>query len=167
MKNTLRISTILLFGITLLLIDGCKKEGPQGPAGNANVVSHTFSASSWLWSSPNYYVDFTVPELTSSNINEAAVMVYFSTVAGNWIAVPYTQYNSPYDYFMNFLTAVNTVEVRWFYDSSLSSGNDPNVYYGTTVQFKIVIIPPGIRKANPDLDLTNYQAVKLQFGLLD
>ena len=167
MKKTLRINGIVFLAITTLMISSCKKEGPQGPAGNANVTSTLFSASSWAWSSPNYYCDFTVPELTSSNINSAAVLVYFSTVSGIWIAVPYTQYTNAYDYHMAFNTRAGMVEVTWVYDSSLSSGSDPNAYYGVTVQYKVVVIPPSARLANPNIDYTNYNEVKTAFNLKD
>jgi hypothetical protein len=67
---------------------------------------------------------------------------------------------------MGFNTTVGQVEVTWFYDSSLSSGSDPNAYYGTTVRCKVVI-PPTMKLANPDLDLKDYEAVKKRFKLKD
>lgn len=168
MKKTLRITSLLFITTTLLFFAGCKKSstGPAGKDGSANVTATTYSAGSWAWSSPNYYVNLSVPELTSANINSAAVMVYFKT-ANNWIAVPYTQYNSPADYYMNFNTSVGNVQVTWFYDSSLSSGSDPNAYYSTTVQYKVVVIPPTVAKANPGLNLKDYAAVKTRFNLPD
>lgn len=167
MKNKLQITGILLLLISSLLVNGCKKEGPPGPAGNANVTSRTFYVSSWSWDSPNYYADFNVPELTADNINSAAVLVYFRTTSGTWYAVPYTQYTSSSDYHMGFITVAGTVEVTWFYDNPLSSGSDPNAFYGTTVYYKVVVIPPAERKANPNLDLNNYEAVKAAFHLKD
>jgi hypothetical protein len=116
-----------------------------------------------LYSSSNYYVNLDVLELISFNINSVAVIVYFSTTGTKWIAVPFTQYNSPSNYFMGFNTSLGKVQVTWVYDSSLSQGNDPNTYYSTNVQFKVVVIPPAVRKANPDLDLKNYDAVKIRF----
>jgi hypothetical protein len=143
---------------------GCKKETPGTT--NVNVIAHTYSVSSWQFASPNYYTDLGVAELTSSNINTAAVMVYFSKNPGTWIAVPYTQYETLHDYHMNFLTSAGTVEVRWFYDGT-SAGSDPNAYYSATIQCKVVVIPQSVRLANPDLDVTNYNAVKTRFDLKD
>lgn len=168
--RTLKIYLTILFGITILVLNGCKKKetpGPAGKDGNANVTSTIFSAASWSWNSPHYYVNLSVPELTSSNINSAAIMVYFSTTGSGWIAVPYTQYDSPYDYFMGFNTSVGNVQVTWFYDSSASSGSNPNTYYATTVKYKVVIIPPALVKANPNLNLDDYSAVKKRFNLKD
>jgi hypothetical protein len=68
---------------------------------------------------------------------------------------------------MGFNTRTGSVQVTWVYDSQFSAGDDPNEYYGTTVRYKIVVIPESQRKANPDLDLTNYEAVKATFHLKD
>ena len=168
--KTQKIKAILLFGIAILMFNGCKKEetpGPAGKDGSSNVSSTVFSASSWAFASPNYYVNLSVPELTSSNLNTAGVMVYFTKTGTNWIAVPYTQYGSPYDYFMGFNTSAGQVQVTWFYDFSGSSGSDPNAYYSTTVKYKVVVIPPAAMKANPGLNLKDYSAVKTKFNLPD
>jgi hypothetical protein len=160
----LQISLLLVLYVLLTGIYGCKKDPI---AGNANVVAYTGQATSWSFDSPNYYTTFSIPDITSANINSIGVMVYFSTVQDNWVAVPYTQYHSPYDYHMGFITGIGKVKITWFYDSSLSDGIDPNAYYGTTVKYKIVLIPLADRKANPDLDLTDYEAVKKRFHLAD
>lgn len=167
MKKIVQTCVIILFASATVVMNGCKKEGPAGPPGNANVTARTFSATSWSWSSPYYYANFSVPELTSANAGSAAVMVYFHTTSNSWLALPYSQYNSPYNYYMGFSSAAGLVQVTWVYDYSLSSGDDPNTYYGSNVQYKVVIIPPAERKANPDLDLTDYNAVKEAYHLED
>ena len=167
MRKTLQIHAITLLLTVTLLTNGCKKEGPAGPAGNANVTARTFSASSWAWSSPYYYANFSMPEINSTNINSAAIMVYFRANSGNWSALPYTQYNSPYNYYMGFNTSNGNVQVTWVYDTSFSSGDDPNVFYSITVQYKIVVIPPAERLANPNVNLLDYNAVKAAYHLED
>lgn len=163
----LKTPGIVLLTFTLLLLNGCKKEGPQGPAGNANVTARTFTVSSWSWSSPYYYVNLSVPELTTENMNAAAVMVYSQSSGSSWRAIPYTQYYSPYNYYMGFTTNSNNVQVTWVYDSSFSSGDDPNTFYGAAMHYKVVVIPPAERKANPNIDLTDYEAVKKAYHLED
>jgi hypothetical protein len=165
----IKINIIAFCSIIILLSNSCKKEATPGPAGKdgvANISSTLFLATSWAWSSPYHYVNFNVPDLTSSNINSSAVMVYFN-VGGSWIAAPYAQYNSPYNYFMGFNTSVGKVQVTWFYDTSLSSGDNPNTFYGTTVNFKVVIIPPAVFRQHPNVDLKNYALVKETFNLKD
>jgi hypothetical protein len=166
MKKTKKIIVFLLVVISVV-VNGCKKEGAQGPAGNANVKSATFSVSTWYWNTPNYYVNLGVTELTSSNVNTAAVMVYFTYGNKPWYAVPYSQYNYPSNYYMGFNTGVGNVQVTWFYDSSLSSGDDPNTYYAATIKIKVVTIPPAEIKKHPDLNLKNYQEVSKTFNLKD
>jgi hypothetical protein len=171
MKKTIQITVI---AVLMLLAEGCTKQGPVGPAGengangNANVTSTTFIMNTWHWNAPHYYSNLTIPELTASNASSAAVMVYFNTDgSNNWSALPYTHYHSPYNYYMGFNTGVGLVQVTWFYDSSLSSGNDPNTFYSATVRCKVIVIPPSVRLANPDLDLKNYETVKKRFKLKD
>jgi hypothetical protein len=171
MKSTMQIIAIVVLGI---LAGGCTKQGPIGPAGpagaagNSNVTSTTFMMNNWYWSSPNYYANVNVPQLTASNASSAAVMVYFNTDgSNNWIALPYTHYHTPYNYVMGFNTSVGFVQVTWFYDTSLSSGDDPNTFFGTTIRCKVVVIPPSMKLANPDLDLKDYEMVKKRFKLKD
>lgn len=172
MKKVVQIKLILVILILPFIINSCKKgdtgpTGPEGQSGNSNIVSTTYSVSSWSWSSPYYYQNLSVPALTPTNVNSAAVMVYFNTSGTTWLALPYTQYNSPYDYFMGFSTSEGNVQVTWFYDSSLSSGSSPSTYYGSTIQFKVVVIPPAARIRNPNVDLRNYEEVKQAYGLKD
>jgi hypothetical protein len=167
MKKKLQTTGLLLLAFTTLLFNGCKKEGPAGPAGNANVTATTFTISSWSWSSPYYYVNLTVPALTSANMNAAAVMVYIKATGTSWTAVPYTQYDTPDNYFMGFNTNTNNVQLTWIYDNAFSSGDDPNVVYGTQVRCKVVVIPPAERKANPNINLYDYEAVKKAYHLED
>ena len=108
-------------------------------------------------------MNLTVPELTASNIDSALVMVYFSTVGSHWFALPYTQYNSPSDYYMGFVCSNDTVQVTWVYDSSLSSGSNPNAYYNTTIKCKVVVIPPAMIK--PNINPCNYNEVQQAYGL--
>ncbi|MFZ2978661.1 MAG: hypothetical protein WA057_03250, partial [Candidatus Magasanikiibacteriota bacterium] len=67
MKASLHL-VIILFSM-LVLLNGCKKEGPEGPAGkdgNANVQSSTITFSTWLWDGTNNYdySDFTWAAIT-------------------------------------------------------------------------------------------------------
>jgi hypothetical protein len=163
----MRIPRIICLVVILISLSVTLQFCRKKDVGNADITTRTFSVSSWTWRSPDYYTDLSVPELTSDNINVAGVMVYFSRSSNNWIAVPYTQYNSPYNYVMNFSSAPGTIEVSWFYDTGLFQGSDPNAYYNTTVQIKVVVIPPADRIKYPDVDYKNYNEVKKAFNLND
>lgn len=162
-------SQLFAFAIFILLISSCKKgdTGEPGNDGSANVTAYTFSVTSWTYSTPAWYRNLSVPELTSSNLNTASVQVYLGVTSGSWTALPNTFYNSPANYLMGFETQAGIVKINWIYDSSLSSGDDPNTFFGTNCNFKIVVIPAALLAANPDLDLKNYNAVKEKFKLKD
>ncbi len=165
MKKIFQIHILIFFWVTTLLTNSCKKEGPAGPvgpAGEVNISSYTFTASSWSSTSSYWYYNFTVPALTSSNIDSAAVQVYAST-GGNWIALPYTEVAST-NYFMGFNTGINNVQVTWIYNG-LGLGSSPNSFYTATLRIKVVVIPPSVRKANPDIDYNNYNEVSTTFNL--
>lgn len=162
------LKTIIIIITLTLFTQGCTKKGEVGPAGkdgSSNVSSTVFQASSWSWSSPNYYVNFNVPEITGDNLTSAAIMVYFTKDNTKWTALPFTQYNSPSNYFMGFNTSINRVQITWIYDSSLSQGDNPNVYYGVAVQYKVVVIPKAAKDAHPNVNLNNYSEVKKAFDL--
>jgi len=165
MKAALRFTLIILFIVSIF--NGCKKgkDGEPGKDGNANVKTHTFSVSPWSSNSSRWYSQVSVPELTSDNINSAAVQVYISITSNNWIAIPNT-YVASTDYFWGYVTAVNTVEVRWDYNG-IGIGSDPNTIYGATVQVKVVVIPPAMIKSNPNVNLNNYNEVKETFKIKD
>lgn len=170
MKKKIKIRHAIFCGFLLLLLSNCEKEGPPGPQGPAGtsgsspVTARTFSVTAWGFSSPYHYANLMVPEITAANLDAAAVLVYFST-GGNWFALPYTQYDSPYNYYMGFNTGAGNVQVTWFYDSSLSSGSNPNTYYSTTVECKVVVIPPALKKAG--LNYSNYDEVRVTYNLND
>jgi hypothetical protein len=174
MKRSVQISSLLLIVAAFLLINACKKTGPTGPQGpqgqtgkngTQKVISSTFTMNSWSFTAPYYYMNLHVPELTANNVDSALVMVYFSTIGSNWFALPYTQYHSPYNYYMGFVASADTVQVTWVYDTSLSSGSDPNTYYGTTIKCKVVVVPPAMRK--PNVNHLSYLNVKAAYNLKD
>jgi hypothetical protein len=168
--KTLKVIISIVVIASTTLIQGCTKKGDVGPAGkdgSSNVSATVFQASSWSWSAPNYYINLNVPEITSDNLTSAAIMVYFTKDNTKWIAVPFTQYNSPYNYLMGFNTSIGQVQVTWIYDSSLSSGDNPNIYYGVTTQYKVVVIPKGAKAAHPDVNLNNYSEVKKAFNIMN
>lgn len=144
-----------------VFLTNCKNSAVD-PA--AQVKSHTFTVTAWNWSPPHHYVNLAVPEITSSNIETAGVMVYYSTQPNTWTSVPYTVYGTVHNYYMGFRYTPGLVEVTWLYDG-LGSGDDPNTYYNTNVKCKVVIVPSSARKANPDINWDNYEDVRQRFGL--
>lgn len=166
--NTIKNKITGLCILTLILfIFSCKK-GDTGPAGepgkdgSANVTATTYSVGTWTNGSSFWYADLTVPAITSSNHGSAAVQVFFSTNAGtNWVAMPYTAVSST-NYFMEYLTGTNLVEVQWIYNG-VGTGSSPNSFFGTTIYIKVVVIPSSLKKSG--IDHNNYQQVKAAYNL--
>lgn len=163
MKNT---KTILMCLMALSLF-GCKKDDdsayqPKGNYGNDLITSQTFSVNSWSSDSWQYYIGLNVPSLTTAVQNNGAVQVYFSIDYGTtWIGLPWTDVNTV-DYFMEYIYQTNYVEVKWIYNGA-GIGTNPNAYYNSTIQVKVVTLSPAGRLANPDLDLKNYSEVVKHF----
>ena len=154
---------ILIITCIILFISGCKKD----ESGSTNTKAANFTSSAWSYSSPYFYINLDVPEITSSNHDASIAMVYFSTGNGTWNALPYTQYNSPYNYYMGFSSSVGKVQVTWFYDTSTSKGEDPNTYYSTNIKFKVVVIPASSKNKSKNNEFKNYQEVKYKYDIID
>ena len=159
-------SSIIVLSTIFILFQSCKKEGPVGPAGkdgNANVQSSTITFSNWSWESTSKYeyCDFTWPSITSSIANSGAVIIYISTPSG-WVALPRTIYpNTTYSESQRFYYNIGSFRII-VQDSDLS----PPAALGTWT-IKVVAIESSGIKTNPNLDFSDYSAVKLQFGLAD
>lgn len=139
--------------------------GPTGPAGqngNANVTATNYLASSWTNGSSYWYIDLDVPALTASAQSNAAVEVFFSTNNGtSWTSVPYTAVATT-NYFMGFVTQEGLVEVQWTYNG-VGNGSSPNSFFGTTLKFKVVVIPAA--KIKPGVNTQNFDEVKKEYNL--
>jgi len=154
---------ILIF--CLLLIFGCKKEGPagkDGKDGNANVKSSTVTFSTWNWDSASgyEYSDFTWPEITSSIVSNGAVLMYLNTTSG-WAPLPRTIHPSAtYSQSQRFVYNVGTFKII-VQDSDLQ----PPVPTLGTWTIRILAIESSGLRANPDIDWSNYNEVKVRFNL--
>lgn len=178
MKAAIQIQRIILYAILSFLTNACTKEGPIGPKGdpgppgqnghtNVKAYNFTVNASLWTYNNPAWYVNLSIPAITFSNNDSVAVMVYCNVAGFDWDALPFTQYGSITDYYMEYTTSPNNVQVNWIKNGS-GSGSDPNTYYGVSaMKYKVVVIPPSGRVANPDLNLRDYREVKKRFGLKD
>ncbi|MES2285436.1 MAG: hypothetical protein V4547_07085 [Bacteroidota bacterium] len=159
-----KVLQVILITVSAMGISSCKK-GDEAKPGNANVTAQTFSVPTWSSNSDKWYALLPVPEITASNINSAAIQVYFSKDNNSWTALPNTVVAST-NYFMGYITSVGTVEITWVFNGA-GTGNSPNAFFSATSLFKVVVIPPAAIVANPDLDLNNYNAVKAKFNIAD
>ncbi len=155
-----------LFFAALLMLASCTKEGPVGPQGaagapgNANVKSSTATISNWLSLNNEYYADIPVPAITQDIVNKGAVLVYRLNAPGSYSQLPITTFpGSTYNRTTEAVHSVGSVRIV-VYDSD---GTLPGAQ--GTQSFKIVVIAPSARTANPNLNWDNYEAVKTRFNL--
>lgn len=171
MKKVKQIGFIMLVCISTTMINGCAKDGATGPQGtpgtngtngvdgNANVVgSNTISitSSDWSLASSFYSTSFTSVAITQAIVNNGAVMVY-EKLGNSWQCMPYTTGLNERD----FTFSVGAFKI-WSHntDDSIPTNPGPQTY-------RIVAISASGLIANPNVDLKNYQVVKMTFGLSD
>lgn len=172
MKN--KYATIS-FALLLFVFSGCKKEGPEGPAGkdgNANVISsNTLTLYNWSSAFDNG-TEFTYTSIinwgsiTQSIKDEGVVMLYIhDNSTTNWTALPYSESGSGYADAFNFEVAVG--QVRLAFDGYDSFGSPGASALNGIFTIRMIAIPSSERKANPNINLRDYEAVKKAYHLED
>jgi hypothetical protein len=167
--------TIFLLSLVTLFFSACKKEGPPGPAGkdgNANVIaSNTLTLSNWSTDYDdgtefNYSSGILWSAITQDIKDNGVVMMYFhGNTTTNWTALPYSESGNGYSDALNFVVA--TGQVTFSYEGFDNSGSVGASALNGYFTVRIVAIPSAVRKANPHLNLNDYQAVKVVFHLKD
>lgn len=143
--------------------------GPEGPPGNANVFSlnFLFSMDAAVINGNVASVQFEVPDITPSVVDDGAVLLFFRE-QGTWTAMPYTfAVESPdlpaVDYTISLGFGYDDAFLEVFYEAStdevaLEDQPDRDI--------KAVVID-GFPLGKQDVDWTDYEAVKTFFGLKD
>ena len=158
--------------IAMIFAVSCR--GPQGPAGhdgNANVCSSTVTVNSndWYWdNNTSWRVDISYEAINSDITDYGAVLVYMEE-NNTWRQIPLTFYYSIVDdgveYFYSSSLEVST------YDEGVSIFWTENDFYDQyrpdEHRFKIVVIAASCFDARPDVDYSNYEAVKAAYQLAD
>lgn len=156
---------LILMAFAAVLLTGCAKDGDpgaQGPAGNANVKSFDFSPvpGDWLTfgtagNNDHYkYVEFTIPEITQSIIDDGMVLVYLSD-AGTAL-LPITLIASPTSWLtLTPFASVGSAEV----DLQLNNLQTPNTA-SLNWDFKVVVVSGFNRITHPEINWKDYNSVK-------
>ena len=143
--------------------------GPQGPPGNANVftLNFDFFMDDAAINGTVASVQYDVPDLTESVVDEGAVLLFFRD-QGTWTAMPYTfGVESPdlpaVDYTVSFGFGYEVGFLEVFYESSI----DPiDVLNLPDREMKAVVID-GFPYGKRSIDLADWEAVKAYYGLED
>jgi len=154
----------------ILILSSCAKDGevgPQGPAGNANVHTTTFSVAPGDWEQVGsqgqlgfgYSVEQTVSTITDAIASTGAVLVYRQVGTDGWLALP-TTVTEGFGVNRNWLSVYGpgTVNIGTFTD------NQQTPAITQTQVFKVVAIASsGMIPA--DVDLNNYEQVSRFYHL--
>lgn len=160
MKPISIISAVLL---TAAVFSSCKKDpgpaGPAGPAGNANVIHYSVTVAPWQWSYDAFYSHWDYQYSCTAD-NESAVLMYVMGGNGKQAMPWYNSFsNVQYDFATNLFATPSHIEFQYTNFTSNTTAPTSDEY------FYVVIIPPAIRAAHPDLDYSNYEEVKRTFSL--
>ena len=141
--------------------------GPQGPAGTANVIY-----SGWMSfgqaerdttiDGTRYKVNhLSVPPLTQAIIDNGAMQVYmrFGTTV---FPLPYTSRAGLRTNTVSFIPRPG----RLFITRHTHDNAEPRLGFGS-ITFRYVLIPGGVNASLPNLDLSDYEAVKAAFNIID
>lgn len=165
MKKLKQIGLLMLMGISIVMFNGCAKDGATGPAGiagtngNANVNGSTsVTASNWtLNSGVLYSTTLTWTPITQAIVDKGIVMVYEGDGSNGWVALPYTSVNE--SRYFNFDVGFVNIYIT---NTDGSAPTNPGAQ-----TYRIVVIPASNLIAHPNVDFKNYQVVKATFGLKD
>ena len=78
MKTITVLSTMLLV-TGLILLNGCVKEGPAGPSGNANVIySQWYTPTAWNGQTGDWYFDISNTGISQDIVEHGIILAYAS-----------------------------------------------------------------------------------------
>lgn len=154
---------------TVIMFAGCKKgdTGPQGPTGNANVVSAVYKVDTWSSSTANSidYVQATIDDasITADIVDNGLVLVYECSDIQNpdWLALPFTEPTGQNNITTSFNFTHSDGEVVIIINNS--DGSDPGNQ--GTLYFKIIAISGTAMAAHPKVNLKNYEEVITTFNI--
>lgn len=163
-----KLSVIVLAVMSVLVMASCR--GPKGDPGNANVGSSTVKVASrdWYWdNNTSWRVDIDYGAINANIDDYGAVLVYMS-VGNTWRQLPMTFYYTATDSSGNTLYCSSSLEVStyrngvsiFWTENDFYDGNRPEEHY-----FKIVVIAASYYNARPDVDYSDYEAVKEAFQI--
>ncbi|KAA9345836.1 hypothetical protein [Adhaeribacter soli] len=158
-----------LLAFTSCTINESDTPGPIGPPGPAGAPGHTNVVSTepillrnWTYNTQYrwFAADVNVPELTPDIVDAGLVMVYQQINGGQhpvWIPLPDTYGNvtTNYEFYDGGIT-IYTFNV----DNTIPLAPGEKV-------IRIVVIPPGLKKANPNTNWHNFQEAKAVLKLAD
>jgi len=168
-----KLKTILMLtALISLTVISCKKgdTGPIGPAGtngtngtngNANVTNFNITIHTYDWTYASTYSEFHYNYYVSGDF-ESAVLGYVMSGNGEQV-LPYVSnvLHNRLTLSSNLSSSTPFVQFQW--TNLTTTTTAPTSDY----MVRLVIIPPAVRIANPNVNYNDYNAVKKAFNLKD
>lgn len=165
--KTVKIS-ILISAIAIALAS-CSKDGAAGPAGasgsngkngtngtngvaNISSVIYPLTAASWAANGTGLY-KVIIADTAISNVTLDGIEVFCEIATGNFMALPSPNVLNWGDQ-VYFETRASTLEVLYAFTSAP----------GIATNFKVVVIPPAIKKLHPTTNWKDYNQVRAIIG---
>jgi|AntAceMinimDraft_17_1070374.scaffolds.fasta_scaffold53197_2 hypothetical protein len=165
MKKVINLILVTLISVLLLVFSNCTKEGPQGPAGPAGPAG------------PNTKVyDFTLTFGTSTTVQtynmpsgsmyNKVTFVYIDIGYKDWVMLPYYEYNPGYVP-VNYISVCDEIleNIKIHTTRGDNQSGSPWVVDNVQKSFRAVVLETSELILNPNVDLSNYEAVKEAFDL--
>ncbi|MFM7016708.1 MAG: hypothetical protein ACKOX3_10315 [Bacteroidota bacterium] len=151
----------------IVLLASCGKDGApgaQGPAGNANVHTSTFTVTSTQWQSAGTsgtdyekYVDLTDANITQDILDHGAVIVYWVTSTGINVQLPYQNVypagSTPFMYVPSATVGTATIEAYYTDWTSFSFNAS------SQIKFKVVTIAGSLKATHPEINWKDPQSI--------
>lgn len=142
-------------------------QGPAGPKGSANVIY-----SDWVYAknfrdstidnSAMHVADIPANDLTTDNLQNALIQVYF-TYGGGTFPLPHITNAGGKSSIINFAPRYKHFNITRY---TLDNTNSINL--STVLQYRYVIIPGGVAAAKAkNIDINNYESVRRYLRLND
>ena len=165
----------ILVGLAVIFLSGCSEfAGPQGPPGNANVVTLTlrFIPARAAVNGSVASTQYRVPEVTPAVADLGAVLAYFRD-QGTWTALPFTigvedKDDPVVDYSFTLGYAYEEALVEVFIESSTGDEavwDDIVTQLEEEYRIKVVVIHGFAAQAGENIDFSDYEAVMHWYGI--
>lgn len=182
LKRLTVLAAFCIAALALLILQGCKKEETYTKEevdqlvtdlkNKKNVIDTTFTLSGpGAWDATSYYgwhVRLNIPALTSTVMDKGAIQVFFydNDNAPGWRPLNLTFVHQGHTYVLEYWVTTGGIELLSG-RPGCCAGDNPFTIWPTSNKFKVVLIPPAARIAEPDLDMNNYEAIKATYNLKD
>lgn len=166
--KTIKLSVLFSAILLMLTITSCKKDKyqPVGDYGNANTTSsNTINATNFTEISNDgtnweYHSQLTWGVITQ-DIMDNGIIVGYMKVGSEWVALPFGQDEDTYSFNYNF--SIETGKINVYIQGWSTFGVSSSNWNGIT--FRFVAISQEGRMSHPNIDLTNYEEVKMTYDL--